>query len=245
MPLDLPKVIGHRGAAARAPENTLAGLRKAADLGVRMVEFDVKLTADDVPVLMHDDTVDRTTDGTGAVRGMTFAEIGALDAGSWFGPAFAGERVPTLEAALGLCLERGLAVNIEIKPCPGREVETARVALALARRLWPSGRPAPLVSSFAIESLHEAMHAAPDWPRGYLIWDRPDDWRDVVAALRPASLNVSHERETPESIALYRETGLPVIAYTVNDAARARTLAGLGVAAMFSDVPDVLLDALR
>lgn len=241
MSLFLPKVIGHRGAAAHAPENTLASFRKAAALGTRMVEFDVKLTRDGVPIVMHDDMVDRTTDGTGAVRDMTFDRIRTLDAGGWFGPAFAGERVPTLEETLRLCLDLGLAINIEIKPCPGREAETAEVALAAARALWPADRPLPLVSSFALESLHAAQHAAPDWPRGYLIWERPANWRDNVAALRPSTINVSHEQETAGSIAAYRSTGLPVIAYTVNDPGRARALFDLGVAAVFSDAPDAIL----
>lgn len=241
MPLFLPRVIGHRGAAAHAPENTLAGFRKAAELGARMVEFDVKLTRDGVPVVLHDDTVDRTTDGTGAVRDLGFAEIRALDAGGWFAPAFAGARVPTLEEVLALCRALDLAVNIELKPCPGREIETADVALDAARRLWPADRPPPLVSSFAPDSLRAALRAAPDWPRGYLIDERPDDWRARVAELRPATLNVNHEKETPESIAADRATGLPVIAYTVNDPGRARALFGLGVAAVFSDAPAAIL----
>jgi glycerophosphoryl diester phosphodiesterase len=241
MSFSLPKVIGHRGAAGHAPENTLAGIRKSAELGVRMVEFDVKLTGDGVPVVIHDDTVDRTTDGTGPVRDMTFDRIRSLDAGIRFGREFEGERVPSLDEALRLCVELDLAINIEIKPCPGREAETAEVALTRARALWPAERPAPLISSFALESLRQAMETAPDWPRGYLIWERPDDWRDNVARLRPATLNVCHEKETPRTIADYRETGLPVLAYTVNEAPRARTLYGLGVTAVFSDRPDEIL----
>ncbi|HET8725934.1 MAG TPA: glycerophosphodiester phosphodiesterase [Alphaproteobacteria bacterium] len=245
MSLFLPKVIGHRGAALHAPENTLAGFRKAAALGARMVEFDVKLTRDGVPVVIHDATADRTTNGTGAVRDMDLADLRRLDAGARFpNPAFRGERVPTLEETLRLCLDLDLAINIEIKPCPGREAETAEVALAEARRLWPNDRPLPLVSSFALASLRQAMESAPDWPRGYLIWNRPADWLDHVAALRPATLNIGHERETPESIDAYRATGLPLIAYTVNEPVRARELFDLGVAAVFSDAPDAILAAV-
>ena len=122
-------VIGHRGAAAAAPENTLASLRKAKELGASWVEFDVKLTRDGVPILMHDERLERTTNGRGEVAQATLAELQELDAGGWFGPAFRGERVPTFEAALGLCAELGLGINVEIKPCPGREAETARVAV--------------------------------------------------------------------------------------------------------------------
>src|SRR4051794_34519268 len=107
-PPPLPKVIGHRGAKAYAPENTLAGIRTAAQQGARWVEVDVKLTRDGVPILMHDDTVDRTTNGKGAAATLDFAELRRLDAGAWFGPAFAGERIPTLEEALALVFDLDL-----------------------------------------------------------------------------------------------------------------------------------------
>lgn len=238
MTLSLPRIIGHRGAAAHAPENTLAGLRKAAELGCTMVEFDVKLTRNRVPILMHDDTLDRTTNGQGAVVNADFAAIRTLDAGRHFSPDFAGERIPTLEEALKLALELGLAVNIEIKPCPGRDVETATVALSQARALWPSDRPAPLISSFSVDALAAARDAAPDWPRGYLIWDRPATWSAIADTLDVATINVSAIRETPETIAEYRATGRPVLAYTVNEAAHAAALYEAGVAALFTDAPD-------
>lgn len=241
----LPKVIGHRGAAARAPENTLAGLRAAADLGVAMVEFDVKLSRDGVPVVIHDDRVDRTTDGTGQVRDLDVETLRALDAGAWFGPAFAGERIPTLDEALDLVLERGLAVNLEIKPCSGREAETARVALAAARARWPADRPPPLVSSFALDSLLAARDAAPDWPRGWLFDRRPPDWRITMADLAPAALNFSADRVTAAELADYRDTGLGLLAYTVNDPARALDLFAQGVDGVFSDVPDTILAAVE
>ncbi|HET6220602.1 MAG TPA: glycerophosphodiester phosphodiesterase family protein, partial [Dongiaceae bacterium] len=108
MAFDLPRVIGHRGAAAYAPENTLEGLREAARRGAGWVEFDAKLTGDGVVVLMHDDTLDRTTDGTGPVAETSYAEISHLDAGAWFGPAWRGARVPTLADALALLVELDL-----------------------------------------------------------------------------------------------------------------------------------------
>jgi glycerophosphoryl diester phosphodiesterase len=241
MPLVLPRVIGHRGAAFHAPENTLAGIRRAAALGVGMVEVDVKLTRDRVPVLMHDDMLDRTTDGSGPVAATDFATIRTLDAGRGFGAAFAGEKVPTLEEALALVLALGLAVNVELKPCPGRTVETAEIALGRAQAVWPAAAPPPFVSSFEIECLATARRVAPGWPRGYLIWDRPADWAAIAEALESATLNVSADRETPETIAAYRATGRPVLAYTVNDPVRAQALFALGIAAVFSDAPDRIL----
>ena len=135
--LRLPQVIGHRGAAAAAPENTLASIRKAKELGASWIEFDVKLTRDGQAILFHDDRLERTTDGRGAVAATTLAEIKRLDAGSWFGPAFRGEPVPTFDEALMLCAELGLGINVEIKPCRRREAETAAVAMAALLRLWP------------------------------------------------------------------------------------------------------------
>ena len=123
----LPGVIGHRGAAAYAPENTLEGIREAANRGARWVEFDAKLTSDGVVILMHDDTLDRTTNGHGPVAQASYREIGLLDAGASFGAAWRGTRVPRLADALALLVELDMQANIEIKPCAGREIETARV----------------------------------------------------------------------------------------------------------------------
>ncbi len=140
----LAPVVGHRGASAHAPENTLASLRRAWELGAAWVEFDVKLTRDGVPILMHDAKLKRTTNGSGLVASLDYAAIARLDAGAWFPGAFAGERIPTLDEAVALLQELGLAANVEIKPCPGREVETGRlVAQALLRLLARGRTPAP------------------------------------------------------------------------------------------------------
>ena len=136
-PLRLPRVIGHRGAAGRAPENTLAGLRHAAQLGASWVEFDVRLSADGAPVVMHDSTLRRTTGAPGRVSTTPMETLASLDAGAWFDPRFAGECVPSLEAALGCARELGLGAIVELKPAPGRAadlVESALRAIAPAVR---------------------------------------------------------------------------------------------------------------
>lgn len=236
-----PPVIGHRGAASHAPENTLAGIRKAAALGVTMIEFDAKLTADGEPVLLHDDLLDRTTSGKGPAREATLAVIRTLDAGSWFGAAFAGEPVPTLAEALELSASLGLAVNLEIKPCKGRERETAERSLAVAQEIWPIDRPPPLVSSFARESLETALAVARDWPRGFLFDRMPKDFEVAVAALSPATVNTAHKRLTEKTVPGLKAAGLPLLAYTVNDPDRAAALFAMGVDGVFSDVPDAIL----
>jgi len=239
----LPRVIGHRGACAYAPENTLASIRKAAALGARWVEFDVRLTGDGELVLMHDDTVARTTNGRGRILDLALNELQALDAGAWFGGAFAGERVPALAEAVALLAELGLGANIEIKT---GKPEARATAEALGRTLaahWPARAPAPLVSSFEIAALEAMQAAAPQWPRGLLLQKLAGDWRGLLDRLGAATLNLDHRPLDRAKTELARAAGRPVLCYTVNDAARARQLFAWGVSAVFTDRPDALLAA--
>lgn len=238
--LIIPKVIGHRGAKAYAPENTLASIHAAADLGVEWVEVDVKLTKDDAAVLFHDDELNRCTNGSGLVANATLAEIMELDAGHWFGDSFMGEKVPLLEDALNVIIDRGLGVNLEIKPCPGREVETAEVMLDIATRIWPDDVPPPLVSSFSHVSLERAMDMMPDWPRGFLIDEYVSHWREFADHIDAHTVNINGNTVTRDQLDEYLDFGRPVLAYTINDPEKAKTLFGWGVAAVFSDCPDVI-----
>lgn len=240
MGLGLPPVIGHRGAAGHAPENTLVSFRTAARLGVAWVEFDAMLTKDGVPVVFHDNRLDRTTDGFGLLRNTPLDRLKRLDAGGWAGPAFAGERVPTLAEALAEIAALGMGINIEIKPTRGRDAETARRVLAVAGEVWPSGMPPPLVSSFSRAAVAVAGEVRPDWPRGLLFGAPARDWRGAASDLGCVSINVHHRRVGQAQVAAMREAGFDVLAYTVNDPARARLLWGWGVTSVFSDVPDRL-----
>jgi glycerophosphoryl diester phosphodiesterase len=239
----LPRLIGHRGAKESAPENTLASIREAARQGARWVEVDVMLTADRRPVLIHDDTLERTTNGNGPVPGLTLDQLRQLDAGSWFDPRFAGERVPTLEEAVALIIELGLGLNLEIKPYPGQDAATATIALEALRPLWPVDRPL-LLSSFEVPCLEIARDLWPDCPRGYLIWKQPDDWAAIANRIEATTINVNAEWQTAATVAAYGATGRPVLAYTVNDAGQAQTLFDWGVAAVFTDAPGRLAAAL-
>lgn len=239
----LEAVIGHRGAAARAPENTLAGLRKAHALGARWVEFDVMLTADRVPVLIHDETLGRTTDGHGEVARRTAAEIRGLDAGAWFAPEFAGERVPTLAEAVDLLLSLGLGANVEIKPATGHATATGEVVADHLMRHWPEHGPGLLVSSFERAALAAAAEVAREIPRGLLAEDLPPDWETALGELGCATLHLDHARLDPIAVRALAEAGVPVLLYTVNDPARARELRAAGAAAIITDVPDLLLAA--
>jgi len=230
-------VIGHRGLAGLAPENTLASFRAAAAHGLAMVEFDVRLSRDGVPLVLHDDTLDRTTNGTGPAAERDWTGIAGLDAGRWFAPAFAGQTVPSLEQALRLCLELGMAVNMEIKPDAGRETRTAEIALTLALPLWPDSAPPPVVSSFDAAALEAARHVAPHWPRALLVEGLPPDWRDRARRLDAAALHLDHRALDSGQVAGITAGGLAVRAYTVNDPTRAALLREWGVAAIFSDYP--------
>jgi glycerophosphoryl diester phosphodiesterase len=242
--MTLPRIMGHRGAAAHAPENTIAGLRRASSLGVTWVEFDAKLTADGRCVLFHDDTLERTTNGCGRVADTTYDEMSALDAGSWFGSEYAGERVPRLVAALGAACELDLGVDIEIKPCPGREVETAEAVMAEARDHWPTHRSAPLITSFNDECLTVAREVVPSWPRGLISLEIPHDWQARLAALDCRILACRHRHLTRRNVARIVGHGIDVLAFTVNDPKRAGRLLDWGVTTIISDAPDDIMASL-
>lgn len=234
----LPRVFAHRCGGALAPENTLAGLRLAAQLGCCAVEFDVMLSADGSPWLIHDETLERTTDGCGLVSAKPDAELARLDAGIRHHRAFAGEPLPTLQAAAALCRELGLQANVEIKPASGFEAVTGEVA---ARQVLESWRDAalPLVSSFSAEALLAARRVAPSLPLGAL-WERPPaDWRQRADALGAFSLHCAASALDDDLLAEARAAGIPVLCYTVNDPRAAQALFARGVAAVFSDRIDL------
>jgi len=228
--LQLPKVVGHRGAAAYAPENTLESFREARRRGATWVEIDVKLTADSVPILMHDASLKRTMSVDRLV-----AETRAADL---------PKDVPTFEAAIECFRELGLGCNVEIKPCEGREVETGRIAVETLRRCWPGSLPAPLLSSFKDASLAAALQAAPEYVRASLIDQIGDDWLARARAVQAAGINTSGKKLTaPQAVAI-KKAGYILSVYTINEGDVARALVGMGVDCVITDAPDVILQAL-
>jgi glycerophosphoryl diester phosphodiesterase len=235
-----PRVCAHRGGGTLAPENTLAAIRTGARLGHAMVEFDAKLSADNIAFLLHDDTVDRTSDGYGAAARLRYDEMSTLDAGSWRDAAFAGERMPTLASVAACCRELGLAANAEIKPCPRREAETGRLVAAEAMQLWSGAMPPPLLSSFSFAALAAARDAAPDLPRGLLFERVPGDWRAQTADLGCVSLHANHRHLDEALVGRIKAAGLYILAYTVNDLERARLLVRWGVDTICTDRIDLI-----
>ncbi|HTS54146.1 MAG TPA: glycerophosphodiester phosphodiesterase [Burkholderiales bacterium] len=234
-----PRILAHRGGGTLAPENTLAGLDVAAQHGFRGVEFDAKLTRDFVVVLMHDDTLDRTTDGRGPVARTDWRALQRLDAGSWCERRFAGEPVPTLTAALRLCAELGLWPNVEIKPCPGRERETGTAVAREVLGHWV-GAAAPLLSSFSPAALEAAGEAAPQLPRGLLVGATTGDWREEVERLGCFSLHCDQRAANRTLLAQAAAARCAVLCYTVNRPDQVRRLLSLGVSAVVTDRLDVI-----
>lgn len=243
--LKLPYIIGHRGACGYAPENTLESIKTAAEMGIKWVELDVKLTKDSVPIIFHDDTLERTTNGYGPVCDMTYADIQSLEAGSWFADSFAGIRIPTLEEAIEVIDQHNLGLNLEIKPCAGRELETAEVALDMLTRVWDDPHRL-LISSFQHVSLEACLDMAPDFARGFLIDEPVQNWMELADYLAVSTINFngSDPTLTREGVEAYMEFGKPLMAYTINDPTLARKLYSWGVDAVFTDVPDVI-EAVR
>ena len=240
----LPPVIAHRGASTHAPENTMAAFRAAREQGALWIETDVKLTQDGVPILMHDETLERTTNGTGNIATKDWADIAALDAGSWFSSAFKGERIPPLTELVRFALDHHIQLNLELKPCPGRAQATALVTMIETAKLWPRTEAPPLISSFDLKALMDTAQIQPDWPRGLLL----DIWRpdipDLLRLIHARTLHIKEELLDDDRLAELRPLDIPLLAYTVNDGARARYLLQRGVKAVFSDNPASLLRGL-
>lgn len=244
--LILPKIIGHRGACGYAPENTLESIQTAADMGVDWVELDVKLTADDVPIIFHDDSLERVTNGQGLVKDTPYSVIKELDAGSWFGDTFAGVKIPTLEEAVERILELDLSFNLELKPCEGREIETTQIVLDQMTRLWDD-HDKIMISSFSEVALETAAEMlGGDWAIGYLTDDMPDHWKEMAKHVGAKTININgnHEGLAREHIEYLIDEGYGILAYTINDPYRAQELINWGVDGVFTDFPDEIRDEL-
>ena len=239
-PWPYPLWIAHRGAGKLAPENTLVAFRVGAAHGHTAFECDVKLSADDVPFLLHDADLQRTTGQPGIAGNRDWAELSLLDAGAWHSPAFAGEPIPTLEAVARYCRANGFALNIEIKPTPGHEDRTGRVVGELALRLWAGDARAPLLSSFRPEALAAAREAAPGLPRALLLDSLWPGWFEIASQLGCVAVVSNHALMDASLLERLHGAGLRALVYTVNDAQRAQALIDLGIDGIVTDAIDRL-----
>ena len=200
-------------------------------MGFRGVEFDVMLAGDGTPVLMHDETLERTTNGRGAVAQTPYSVLARLDAGK-------GEPVPSFEQAARLCRELGLWANVEIKLSQGRERATGEAVARMAQFLWRGADLAPVVSSFSVEALAAARDAAPGLPRGSLVGKIPLDWERQVRELECVALHCNHKHLDETLARQVCAAGYGLLVYTVNEPADARRLFGWGVDCLVTDALD-------
>jgi glycerophosphoryl diester phosphodiesterase len=226
-----PRIVAHRGGGALAPENTLGAIRLGASMGFKGVEFDVMLAGDATPVIIHDETVDRTTDGHGEVPKMTYVELSKLKIGK-------NERIPTFEETARLCRELGVWANVEIKPAKGHERATGLAVAPLARELWRGAALPPVLSSFSIEALEAAREAAPELPRGYLVGKVPEDWRDTMRRLGCVALHCNFKSLTAELAAEIHAAGYAILLWTVNEPEIARRMFSCGADCLVTDALD-------
>jgi len=236
-----PRWIAHRGAGKLAPENTLAAFRLGASHGYRMFECDVKLSADGVPFLLHDATLDRTSNGQGLAAELSWDELSRLDAGSWHSPAYAGEPLASLEAVAHYCLDNALALNIEIKPTPGSESLTGTVVANAAARLWADAPQdsLPLLSSFQADALEAARVAQVHLPRGLLLNTLQAGWLENALKLGCVAVVCNYTQWDALSVQQAQSAGLKVLGYTVNEASAALRLRALGTDGIITDRVDL------
>lgn len=235
------RIIAHRGASRVAPENTLAAIRTAAEMGVRWIEFDVSLLGTDLPVVHHDGSFGRTTSGRGLLADAKASDLAGIDAGAWFGKAFRGEPLPTLAAVLDLLDALGMSANLELKTHASegpRLVEA--VAPMLESRPWTRSRI--IVSSFDHETLGLFRTAMPSQPLA-LLWVRPPpDWAEQVTAMAGAALHCDWRSLDGHVLREARTHGHEVRVYTINDPEPLRPFMHHGLTGVITDHPPLFLD---
>jgi glycerophosphoryl diester phosphodiesterase len=240
-----PFWIAHRGAGKLAPENTLAAFRVGAGHGYRAFECDVKLSADRVPFLLHDATLQRTTRERGVASQRTWDQLSRIDAGGWLGRTWAGEALPSFEAIAAWCLRNGHALNVEIKPTPGDEAGTGRIVAQEAARLWRGAALPPLLSSFRPDALAAAQQAEPALPRALLLDAWRDGWLEETRALGCVAVVADYQILDAGAIARIHAAGMRALAYTVNDPFIARWLLEGGIDGLITDAVDRFSPAER
>ncbi len=230
-------LIAHRGASGHAPENTLAAFKKAVSLGATFIETDLQLTRDTRLVAIHDETVNRTTNGKGAVHDMTLAEIRRLDAGSWFGSEFAGERLPTLDEILDFAKKHDVVFYLELKPAGSWGGEHALIS-----NLRESGQIArTVVISFDASILAAVRKIEPTLMTALLYDGQIEKPLERALEVGARQLAVRGDLVTPWLLTAARKKDLQVVCWTINHSAHMRLLMSAGVDGIMSDYPDRLV----
>jgi glycerophosphoryl diester phosphodiesterase len=234
-------VIAHRGASGHAPENTLAAFRKAVAQGATFIETDLQLSRDAHFVAIHDATVNRTTSGTGAVHDLTLAQLRQLDAGSWFGSEFIGERIPTLEEILQFSKKNDVVFYLELKPQGSWGGEHALIGA-----LRESGEIArAAVISFDASVVLKLRKIEPTLMTGLLYDGHIENPIEKAVEVGARQLVARGDLVTPALLEQARKKDLQVVCWTVNHPAHMRMLMAAGVAGIMSDYPDRLVATVK
>jgi glycerophosphoryl diester phosphodiesterase len=234
-------IIGHRGAMGHAPENTMASFAMGLAMGADAIELDVHLSANGHLVVIHDSSVDRTTNGSGYIKDLTLAEIKSLDAGSWYGPEFAGERIPTLDEVLAWAKGR-ISLVIEIKNSP---VFYPGIEEKVVEALKAHGmEDAAVVISFDHRSVKKVKELRPGIATGILYVARPVDAVSMARTARADAIHPNVGYLTAETVGEAHRAGLAVSTWIVNDPLQMRKLADMGVDSVGTNYPDRLCSAL-
>ena len=234
-----PRWVAHRGAGKLAPENTLAAFKLGASYGYRMFECDVKLSSDGVPFLLHDDTLERTTNGHGIAGLQSWQELQKLDAGSWHSRPYAGEPIPSLDTIAAYCIANSFDLNIEIKPTAGTDQITGEVVATHAARLWKNQARKPLLTSFKTDALQAAMDAAPDLPCGLLLHELWTGWLETGLMLGCQAIICNHRLWDSSSVTQAKSAGFKTLGYTVSEEADVQRLLALKTDGLITDRIDV------
>lgn len=237
----IPPVIAHRGASGYAPENTIVSFTKAAQLGIKWIEFDVMLARCGLPIVFHDEELDRTTNGRGWVAEFPFSYLQTLDAGKKFSSQFSGERIPSLNQVLDFLKNAKMSANVEIKSLPGEDKKTVARALQEVELFFPQPSPHILFSSFSVTALETLRKLSPKANVGLLMHDWRADWQMICDDLNCCSVHVNQAILTADKAKKIKSTGRFLLCYTVNDPVRAKELYNWGVDAVFSDYPDKIV----
>jgi len=236
-------IAGHRGAAALAPENTLAGFKKALQSGVKWIELDTQLSADNTPIIFHDETVDRCTNGTSRVADLSLEQLQALDAGSWFSKEFSGEKILTLEQTLAFFMENDLSMNLEIKIHHAHQAQplVEKVAKVLAKINFPNEKL--IISSFSESALEHCHQVMPDIRLGYITKHNPLPMLEKLKSVNLYSVHLDYNILNHEMAKVIKKSGLKLVIWTLNDLQQASKFRAWGVDMIITDKPDVFAQA--
>lgn len=234
-------VLAHRGASLYAPENTMAAFIKAHELGIKWVEFDVMLSADDIPIIFHDDTLERTTNGTGFVDELDCESLRKLDAGAWFNSknTFSGQQIPLLEEVMSFLVNHQMYANIELKVLHHNTDDLVKATLDVVKNLMDINSRNLIFSSSSIDALQFIHHYASSCRLGYIMDEWQDSWLAICRQTNCQSIHINADVLTPERVNEIKSSDILLLSYTVNDFEKAKMLRLWGVDAVFSDNPDI------